>query len=67
MAIRYPLVLKDDNTIQEVPIGDTIFLFPSNLPVTLRTGTLLNVSIIDGKHVMLTRRDGTTVNILVQI
>jgi hypothetical protein len=66
MAVRYPLVLKNDNTIQEVPPGDTIFLFPTSLPVTLRSGELLNLPVTDGSFITLTRRDGTTVNILVQ-
>lgn len=66
MAIRYPLVLKEDNTIQEVPIGDTIFLFPNSLPVTLRTGDLLNIPVVDGNYISLLRRDGSTVNIIVQ-
>lgn len=66
MAIRYPLVLKEDNTIQEVPLGDTVFLFPTSLPITLRSGELLNIPITEGSFLTLMTRDGTTVNILVQ-
>jgi hypothetical protein len=66
MAIRYPLVLKEDNTIQEVQDGDTIFLYPISLPVVLRSGDILNISIPNGISVPVVRRDGATINILVQ-
>lgn len=66
MALRYPLVLNDNNTIQEIAVGDTINLFPTSLPVILRNGALLNIAVVNSEYIPITTRQGAVVNIAVQ-
>ena len=66
MALRYPLVLNDDNNIQEIASGDTINLFPTSLPVILRSGAILNIPVVNSEYIPVTTRTGTVINITVQ-
>lgn len=66
MALRYPLVLNDNNTIQEIAVGDTINLFSTSLPVILRNGALLNIAVVNSEYIPVTTRQGTVINITVK-
>ena len=68
MAIRYPLVLNnDDNTIQELPVGDSILLFPTNLPITLHDESLIRVPIINGEYIPVKTYDGIVVQVPIKV
>lgn len=63
MAIRYPLVLNSDDTIQELPVGDSIVLYPTSLPITLHDDSLIRVSIINGEYIPVKMQDGVIVQV----
>ncbi len=65
MALKYPLVLNGDQ-IQEVQPGDTINLFPTALPITLRSGSVLPITLVDGSYFSIIKRDGIVINITAQ-
>lgn len=65
MALRYPLVLNGTQ-IQEVQIGDTVAIYPTALPITLRTGVILKIGLINGSYFTITKRDNTIINITAQ-
>lgn len=67
MAVRYPLVLSDDNTIQELPVGDTVLVYPSTLPITLHDDSLIQVFIVNGEYIPVVLQSGVIVNVPVQL